>query len=843
MSKTLVIVESPAKAKTINRILGADFVVRASMGHVRDLPQKELGIDVERGFQPRYVTIKGREKAIRELRAAAKSADRVFLAPDPDREGEAIAWHLMALLKKEVPADRFARVTYNEITSAAIRRAFEHPSSLDQRKVDSQQARRVLDRLVGYKVSPLLWRRIHGAKSAGRVQSVALRLVCEREHAIEVFQPEEYWILGARVCKQTEPRDPFEVRLAKINGAKADVRTAEQAQAIRADLDGRALRVADLSEREINRRPYPPFITSSLQQAASSVLGFAPAYTMKLAQRLYEGADFGEGPVGLITYMRTDSFAVAREAQEACRAYVAKTFGADYLPDRPPVYRSRASAQEAHEAIRPTDVFRTPEQLENVLATDEGRLYRLIWQRFVASQMAPARVAQKTAEVEAVPTSDRPAAYRFRATASEVVFPGHLRVSGEDLKRRNEQKNKEKEEEEDAEVPRLPPLAVGEPLDLLEWLNAQKFTQPPSRYTEASRVKALEENGVGRPSTYAQILYTLIQRRYVEKEKRALKPTVLGRKVNDFLVAHLGELFDVAFTAGMEAQLDEIESGTVDWTAMLDRFYERFLAWLKQARGPDADAGVVRRLLELLEGVHTWGPETRRGKRTYSDQSFVESIKRQMEQGKAVSSRQMQALQRAACNYRDQVPALVEEADALGLKEALEAAVTPSEQPSPETFQKLEVLDTVQFAEARQVGKRTFDDRVFFESLREQVARGRALSTRQMHYLDRLVVKYADQIPDFAARSAEMGLAVTETAPDAESGALLERLASVRVWKAPVKRGRREWDDHKFYESLRRQYGQHKRLSTKQVASLKRMLKRYADQVGEPESSAESSPA
>ncbi len=820
--KNLVIVESPAKAKTINKILGADFIVKASMGHVRDLPEKDLGIDVDHDFKPKYVAIKSREKVLKELKAAAEGAEKIFLAPDPDREGEAIAWHLMALLKKAVPEDRFFRVSYNEITAPAIRKAFSEPGRINENRVDAQQARRVLDRLVGYKVSPLLWRRIRGASSAGRVQSVALRLVCERERDILNFKPEEYWIIGARVRKQVDPRDPFEVRLARINGEKAEIRGAEEAHRIRQDLENRPLRVSAIVPREISKRAMPPYITSSLQQAGSSFFGFSPAYTMKLAQKLYEGVDFGDGAVGLITYMRTDSFTVSREAQESARGFVAHTYGAEYLPEKPNFYKSRGSAQEAHEAIRPTDVNRLPESLGGVLQPDELKLYRMIWQRFVASQMAPARIAQRTVEIEAAPVEGRTSSYLFRATASEVVFAGYMKVAGVEEK---------KKDENGEEVDRLPPLAVGEPLDWLEWLEQQKFTQPPPRFTEASLVRALEENGVGRPSTYASILSTLNARRYVEKEKRALKPTDMGLKVSDFLVTHLGELFDVGFTAGMEQSLDEIEAGTVQWVEMMRKFYDNLLAWLEKAKGPPADPAMVQRLLDHLSGVREWVPGTKRGKRVYGDEEFSKSIRRQIESKKEVSSRQMEALRKVACRYFEQVPVLREQAAELGLTEEIQAASKPPPPPGPETFRRLEVMKTVQFKEPRKVGKKVYDDRVFFESLRQQAEGGRGLSPNQLHYLDRMILKYADQIPDFEALSAELGIAGTGGGDDKESGPLLEALKAVTEWKPAVLRGRREWDDRSFYESLSRQFGQRKQLSPKQIASLKKLVRRYAPQV------------
>ena len=402
-AKYLVIVESPAKAKTINKILGKDYLVKASMGHVRDLPEKSLGVDVEHGFEPRYEAIRGRGKTVAELKAAAEGAERVYLAPDPDREGEAIAWHLKEMLKDKVPGDRFQRVTYNEITAPAIRAAFAHPGEINMRRVDSQQARRILDRVVGYKVSPHLWQRIHGARSAGRVQSVALRLVCEREAEIRAFKPEPYWVVGVKAAKREAEAVPFTARLWRVAGKKADIRDEAKAAALMAELKKRGLRVKDVLRKEVSKHAPPPFITSSLQQAASGALGFSPSRTMRIAQKLYEGVSIGgAAATGLITYMRTDSTAVAATAQEAARKVIASRYGEAFLPAKPNVYKNRSSAQEAHEAIRPTDPARLPEQVKDALEPDELKLYTLIWRRFMASQMAPARIGLRTAELEAV---------------------------------------------------------------------------------------------------------------------------------------------------------------------------------------------------------------------------------------------------------------------------------------------------------------------------------------------------------------------------------------------------------------------------------------------------------
>ncbi|HNS81109.1 MAG TPA: type I DNA topoisomerase, partial [Kiritimatiellia bacterium] len=474
MGKKLVIVESPAKARTINKILGKDFLVKASMGHVRDLPEKQLGVDIEKNFTPQYKVIKDKQKVIKELQNAAKDVETVYLAPDPDREGEAIAWHLQAALEKQVPAENFLRVTYNEITAPAIREAFAHPRQIDQNRVNSQQARRILDRIVGYKVSPLLWSRVRGGASAGRVQSVALRLVCEREKEIRNFVKEKFWVLGAKLRKLVDPRDVFETRLVKIGNEKADLRDEAQAERIFEDVQNSAFRVQSIKDKETQKRARPPYITSSLQQAGSSVHGFSPSRTMMIAQKLYEGVDLGEGRIGLITYMRTDSFNVSKVAQDQARDFIRKNFGDDYVPEKPNFYKSRGTAQEAHEAIRPTDPSRTPESVQSALSPEEAKLYALIWKRFMASQMTPARIAQRSVEIEALPKREGADPLLFRANASQVLFPGYMKASGlEKTKTQNEG-----EEEEDDTQGSLPPLTEGEGLECVEPVRAEKETQP-----------------------------------------------------------------------------------------------------------------------------------------------------------------------------------------------------------------------------------------------------------------------------------------------------------------------------------------------------------------------------
>ncbi|MBI2877566.1 MAG: type I DNA topoisomerase [Candidatus Tectomicrobia bacterium] len=572
--KSLVIVESPAKARTIKKYLGKDYEVKASVGHIKDLPKKKLGVKVEKGFEPEYITIRGKGKIIQELRDAAHKANRVYLAPDPDREGEAIAWHISQELKGVREEDIY-RVLFNEITEQAIREAMKSPGKIDRNKVDAQQARRILDRLVGYQISPLLWEKVNYGLSAGRVQSVALRLVCEREREIQAFVPQEYWSITADLEGRLPP--PFSARLAKIQGKKAEVKDEPTARAIVEEARGLPFVVAKVERKERKRNPVAPFITSQLQQEAARRLHFSPKRTMLIAQRLYEGIDIGqEGPVGLITYMRTDSPRISPQAQEQARDYIRAKFGASYLPARPPVYKGRASAQEAHEAIRPTSLQWEPENLRPFLGKEEFSLYQLIWQRFLASQMAPAVYDMTTVDI----TAGR---YSFRASGAVIKFPGFMQVYTEG---RDEPADETTEDGlmDREKVEPLPLLQVGEALKVREIVPRQHFTQPPPRYSEATLVKELEEKGVGRPSTYATIVSTIKDRDYVRDESRKLFPTELGMLVSDLLTGHFPEIVDVEFTANMENQLDEIEEGKARWTETLTRFYHSFVQTLERAQ-------------------------------------------------------------------------------------------------------------------------------------------------------------------------------------------------------------------------------------------------------------------
>ncbi|HXH27496.1 MAG TPA: type I DNA topoisomerase [Candidatus Polarisedimenticolia bacterium] len=571
MGKSLVIVESPAKAKTINKFLGRNFTVKASMGHVRDLPKKRLGVDEKNDFKPTYEILPGRKKVIEELKKAAGAAEKVFLAPDPDREGEAICWHLSEILKKT--NRHLHRVMFNEITKRAVLQGMENPQKIDAHRVDAQQTRRILDRLVGYKISPLLWDKVRRGLSAGRVQSVALRIVVEREREIQAFTPVEYWTLGALLEGSQPP--PFEARLIKIDDAKADLKSQQETDAVLAGLHDASFVVRSVEAKEKKKNPVPPFITSKLQQDASRKLGFTVKKTMTLAQRLYEGMDLGEmGTVGLITYMRTDSTRVAPEALQEVRDHIARAHGAEFLPEEPRYYKAGKMTQGAHEAIRPTSLQLTPERVRRHLQKDEFALYSLIWNRFVASQMRPAVFDVTTADIEA-------GRCLFRATGSTMKFAGYLAVYQDIIEKKREEPGAQPDEDDASRA--LPPLGQGDRLTLRKLDPKQHFTQPPPRFTEASLVKEMEENGIGRPSTYATILATLQNREYVEKADGKFVPSELGMTVTDLLVGHFGDIVDVKYTARMEEELDEIEEGRLDYVDALKEFNRQFAKDLKAA--------------------------------------------------------------------------------------------------------------------------------------------------------------------------------------------------------------------------------------------------------------------
>ena len=562
MSETLVIVESPAKAKTIGKFLGSHYKVIASNGHVRDLPKSQIGVDVEHDFEPKYITLRGRGEVLEKIRKEAKKADKIYLATDPDREGEAISWHLAHILHLD-PASK-CRIVFNEITANAVKSSIKNVRPIDMRLVDAQQARRVLDRLVGYKISPILWAKVQKGLSAGRVQSVATRIICDREQEIMDFVPEEYWSITAHLHEKNSKKN-FDAKYYGEDGKKRELRSEADAKSVLDRIEGAAFTVSELKTGEKTRHAAPPFTTSSMQQEAARKLGFTTKRTMMVAQQLYEGIDIGgKGPVGLISYIRTDSVRVAKEAQDAAITYIGKRFGERYVPVKPNVYKGRASAQDAHEAIRPTLIDNEPHKIKEHLSNDQFKLYKLVYERFLASQMSDARYATTTASIDANGCI-------FRANGVRTLFDGFTAVYTEG-----------RDDVQEKEVT-LPELHENDTLERTKIDSEQRFTQPPPRYTEATLVKTLEEKGIGRPSTYSPTISTIIDRGYVSREKKLLVPTELGFVVTGLMCEHFSDIADVKFTAGMEEKLDGVESGKDEWKTVIREFYGPFKIALDKA--------------------------------------------------------------------------------------------------------------------------------------------------------------------------------------------------------------------------------------------------------------------
>ena len=863
MKNKLVIVESPTKARTITRFLGGEMKVLASMGHIRDLPEGSLGVDVHNHFVPSYTLTRNGKKVVDELKRSAKVADEIYLATDPDREGEAISWHIQEVLKGVAGKKPFHRISFHEITRSAIQHAIEAPGKVDMQMVDAQQARRVLDRIVGYQVSPLLWKNVPNGTSAGRVQSVALRLICERQREIDAFTPTEYWTLDAEFATQ-DPAAVFTARLVQLDGRrlpfdadkKALIADAAMANALAAELEASAsYRISQVNSKPKQQRAAPPFITSTLQQAAGSNLSMGAGQTMRIAQELYEGVDCGDGAVGLITYMRTDAFDVAKEAQAAAREYIAEAYGKEYVPATPNFYRSKASSQGAHEAIRPTDVSRTPESIGKYLSSQQARLYRLIWNRFMASQMAPAQLLENSIDVEALGKLTH--TYLFRASATSVLFPGFRRVY--EFKDIESTKAPEGDEDEPKNG-QLPNLPEGTPCALRELGKAQSFTKPPPFYTEATLVKELELNGIGRPSTYATIVETIQDREYVKKEKGRLGPTPLGFSVNDYLVAKLPDLFQVGFTAEMEGKLDEVEEGKVEWTAMMEAFYSQFQKWTGGAAGAGAPGNerVLKFLNSFPPGVNWQAPVTK-GRRTYDDKKFYDSLVEQAAGTKSLSDKQWQAILALAARYADQIPGLMDAAAETGITAELEPLIVKQREQaaaeangtapakatlSPEAEALVKALAKVKWEDPVTRGRRTYDDGKFYRSLARQATGGGALSLPQTAALKKLALRYQGQVADFAALSAMCALEAPAAAGEGEAPAaavsaedkaktvaLLAMLDSVTEWAAPQERRGRTYDDKKFYSSLKDQFARRQALSPKQFDALLSIARKYGEKI------------
>ncbi|MBR2372726.1 MAG: type I DNA topoisomerase [Lentisphaeria bacterium] len=827
----LLIVESPTKARTIGRMLGKDYMIVASMGHIRDLPEHELGVDIEKEFAPKYVDTPRSRSVVKQLRECAAKADEIYLAPDPDREGEAIAWHIHEVLKNKTKAP-FYRVTFHEITRSAIEQALLNRGNVNLNLVDAQQARRVLDRIVGYQVSPLLWSNLKKGSSAGRVQSAALRLVVEREREISAFVPQEYWTFG--ILFGAAPGE-FKSRLFKIDHKEFVVPDEKTAAALENSVrEGSAPEIVSITAQERKRNPQPPFTTSTLQQSANTVLRYTATNTMRYAQQLYEGVELGsKGPVGLITYMRTDSVTVAREAQVAAADFIASEFGREYVPEKFNYYRNKAAAQEAHEAIRPTDVTRTPESIAQFLDPMQLKLYTLIWKRFVASQMTPVRQQLTTVDVEIKGGDGR--SFDFRSTAAVTQFPGFT-ILWDDAE-------KNKEEKDNAAV--LGKLREGEKPEIIKFDKEQKFTEPPPRYSEAALIKALEENGIGRPSTYATILRTIQDRDYVKREHGKLLPEELGFQVNDFLTGKLPLLFDIGFTAEMETRLDEIEEGKIGWINMMKDFYRQFVPWLNAAKvRPQMPGDVSGTLIGCFTGVE-FEPAKKIGGRSYDDKRFFNSVLKKFNADQTVSDRQFNALISMAKRYREKLdPAKVAELpseyqDELNQRE--EQTQQPNA-PDPILGEVFAALDKVDFAAPDSGRKKAFDERKFFESFKQQFEAGKNLSDKQLGVLKRMVEKYIAVLKDvpevlkfigknpdeIIAEKSEKQSAVS--ADQNRAAELLNELAQVKEWNPPIKRGRFTYDDKKFYLSVKKQFDEGRTLSEKQIDSLGKIAERYREQ-------------
>ena len=817
-TKKLLIVESPAKAKTISKYLGSDFYVMASVGHIRDLPKASNAIKITEkaqgqwDFVPKYVISDEKKKVVAELRSLVKISSAVYLASDPDREGEAIAWHLQEVLRPLAEEIPFYRVSYNEITKDAVLRAVASPHDIDMPLVNAQQARRILDRLVGYEVSRLLWHNIacpqSRSLSAGRVQSVALRLLVERQREIDAFVPTTYYLLGVEARRSAEEQS-FVAKLARIDGEKPKVESKDLASSLLLDLSTAKLKVIDVRAQAKVRHVLPPFTTSTLQQAASSVLGFSPGRTMKLAQELYEK--------GHITYMRTDSVNISEQARNAAKEFIISNFGSSYYPASPHIFRSKADAQGAHEAIRPTNILLTPKEAE--MEPSALKLYDLIWRRFLASQMADAQTTVKTIFLEAEKES-MIHQYVFTATATQIDFDGFLKVMKLSLKRKDET---EKEDDDDDEVAYLPNVGIGDCLEVVRWLSDEKQTKGPSHYSEASLIKALEENGVGRPSTYAATIETLKQRNYAKTEKKKLIPLERGILVCNWLVAKLDSLFNVGYTALMEAELDKIEAQGEPMNQMLSEFYAKFLKAIEECIEPPPNQSNFDFIFGLLDQIKEWKPPRKVGKRVYDDRKFFESIKEQSKDSDhPLSNRQLEYLVKLAMQYESQIPDCAEKIQDARLDVHTFSVARADPKIVKYCFEQVDRIEGL-------------STNKFVASLREQDANGQALTAKQLTELARVVGESVGQLPD----GEEIRARLSEFVPDGfrvmgdESGVpeMMKMLEGVSKWRTPVKRGRKAYDDQKFFKSLMAQFDQRHVLSPRQHAALKRLIRIYREQI------------
>lgn len=824
----LIIVESPAKAKTIGKIMGKEFNVMASKGHIRDLPKDTLAIDVNNNYKPRYEISHDREAIINGLVSAAKKSDEIFLAPDPDREGEAIAWHLKEVLSeklenKELP---FRRVQYNEITPSAVRKAFAAPGEINMPRVDAQQARRLLDRIVGYKISPFLGKSLGSNNlSAGRVQTVALRLVCERDAEIAAFIPTPYWIFSGMFSKLVEPKTPFKATLKSINGKKADIKDEALQQQIQEVLNTCKYKLADLKTTTEKKSTKPPFKTSTLQQAASNAFGFSPSATMQIAQKLYEGVELKEeGTVGLITYMRTDSVAVSNDAREAARRYICQTYGEQYFYGKN--FTNSKNAQAAHECIRPTDPMRTPEHVKDVLNDRDLKLYTLIWSRFIASQMADVVYEQLTAYIDTEAAGSD--VYTFSASARKLIFDGFTKL----MKEKPRKQESENEDGDEEFLDGLPPLEIGEYLAPVGAppKSERKENKPPYRFNEASLIQELERNGIGRPSTYATIIKTLNDRRYVEKEGKAMHATELGVEVNNVLIKYFPELFNVKFTASMEEELDKIEESQTEWTSMIDQFFKKLEEWLAQARG-SVNPEVVKAVLALMANIENWAKPIRTGRNSFSEQRFLKDIQACLEpassdaeqkRSRSVTERQFKTLIDIAYRYKNEIPSLEQKLAEIGVEYKPEEPVAPDEK----VLKLFEVMDKTGIPDEK--------DKSFVESLKNWVKGGRSLTAKQQYRLEMIFNGMHDKVVNFSQEMCVdlgVGYKPVEKVDTSKVEDLLTALSKVANWRQPSKRGKHVFNDYDFYTSVQQQFSNNKVLSDRQLSCLDRMVATYKDQI------------
>ncbi|MCF7790837.1 MAG: type I DNA topoisomerase [Victivallales bacterium] len=836
MGNKLVIVESPAKARTISRILGNNYNLLASMGHVRDLPKNSFGVEINNKFSPKYII--SNTKALNSLKKASENADEIYLATDPDREGEAIAWHLKETLSQKTDAE-FNRVEFHEITKNAIKNAFNAPRDIDKNLVDSQQARRILDRLVGYQVSPLLWSRIKRNISAGRVQSVALRMICEREQEILSFIPKEYWNFTADFLWKNDNTKKYSSRLFHINGKKTEINNKDEAEKIHHSLENSNLCSIKNIKKEIVRKKSPaPFITSTLQQTAGTTLRFNAGKTMQIAQQLYEGT---EQSSGLITYMRTDSFTLSKEAVNKCRNFIAESIGNDFVPKKPNFFKNKSNAQEAHEAIRPTNVYNTPESVKDYLSNDQYNLYRLIWERFVACQMAPAKVSRTT--VDTLLTGTDNTEYTFRTVSSVTVFPGYEKLL-------NTKKDKNESGPEF-----LTEIQNGDPASPDKISKEQKFTEPPPRYTEPSLIKELEANGIGRPSTYATIISTIQKRKYTVKEKGKLKPTELGFNVNNFLIEHLDSLFNVSFTAKMEKKLDKIEEGNENWTDMLQEFYNRFIKWLDSAKYKEApEEEKVKALLEKLDKIKRWDPPSKASSstRAKNDKTFLTSLKKQFDKNGKLSKKQWESLLMLSVKYIDQIPELPEISEKFNftedfhrIKKQFEEKKKLNEKKAEEnkeiTEKMTKAINSLKDEEIKNFlfnNSYRFKEEDFFNSLKVRTKQNLPFTDKQEKVFCRILFNNKDKISNFDEIKNILQINEEDygsngkTSPEEKSRneeieQLLSNFENFSGWAKPEKKGKRTYDDKTFYDSLLKQYQSKKKLSPKQLYALKKLASKY----------------